>query len=157
MTDDDKGQKEKLWSSLDHHLALVCFVRAIKTSIKHRPGVLIGGVTIEIGRDGTREEVIPSHSEIPRLVFDRLRGSYGSPRSLRSCSKLDRPVITDRPRVCLRRKRCSPAHKLRHQPGPNMCLSYPVNNAPFAEIIGRHHKLYAIAQVKADEAFPHLT
>jgi hypothetical protein len=47
--------------------------------------------------------------------------------------------------------------KLRHQPHLNICLSYPVNNAPFAEIIGRHLKPYAITQVKADEAFPHLT
>jgi hypothetical protein len=156
VIDDDKGQEEKLRSSIDHNFALVCFVRAIETSIKNQTPTRASHWR-NSNRDWQRWHQGRSHSENTATGFDRLCGSYGSPRSLRSCSKHDRPVITGRPRVCLRRKQCRPAHKLRHQPDLNICLSYPVNNAPFAEIIGRHHKLYAIAQVKADEAFPHLT
>jgi len=42
----DNGQEEKLRSSLDHHFAMDCFVRALETAIKHRPGILIGAVPI---------------------------------------------------------------------------------------------------------------
>ena len=52
MTDDDNGQKEKLRSSLDDHFAMECFVRALETAIKHRPGILIGGVPIGESTDG---------------------------------------------------------------------------------------------------------
>ena len=70
------------------------------------------------------------------------------------CPTVDLTAIDD-----IWRGRIVPADFWRRTTGANPahCLSYPVNNAPFAEIIGRHLKLYAIAQVKADEAFPHLT
>src|SRR5262249_37040966 len=42
----DNGQEEKLRSALDHHFAVERFVCALETAIKHRPGILIGGVPI---------------------------------------------------------------------------------------------------------------
>src|SRR6516162_326351 len=42
----DNGQEEKLRSALDHHFAVESFVCALETAIKHRPGILIGGVPI---------------------------------------------------------------------------------------------------------------
>jgi hypothetical protein len=48
----DNGQEEKLRSSLDHHFAMECFVRTLETAIKHRPGILIGGVPIGESTDG---------------------------------------------------------------------------------------------------------
>jgi hypothetical protein len=48
----DNGQEEKLRSHLDYHLAIECFVRALETAIKIRPGVLIGGVPISESTDG---------------------------------------------------------------------------------------------------------
>ena len=42
----DYGQEEKLRSSLDHHFAMDCFVRALESPIKHRPEILIGAVPI---------------------------------------------------------------------------------------------------------------
>jgi hypothetical protein len=48
----DNGQEEKLRSYLDYHFAIECFVRALETAIKIRPGVLIGGVPISESTDG---------------------------------------------------------------------------------------------------------
>jgi hypothetical protein len=48
----DNGQEEKLRSHLDYHFAIECFVRALETAIKIRPGVLIGGVPISESTDG---------------------------------------------------------------------------------------------------------
>ena len=48
----DNGQEEKLRSYLDYHFAIECFVRALETAIKTRPGVLIGGVPISESTDG---------------------------------------------------------------------------------------------------------
>ena len=50
MTDDDNGQEEKLRCSFDHHFC--DGVRALETVIKHRPGILIGGVPIGESTDG---------------------------------------------------------------------------------------------------------
>jgi len=47
----DNGQEEKLRSYLDYHFAIECFVRALETAIKIRPGVLIGGVPISESTD----------------------------------------------------------------------------------------------------------
>ena len=48
----DNGQEEKLRSYLDYDFAIEFFVRALETSIKIRPGVLIGGVPISESTDG---------------------------------------------------------------------------------------------------------
>jgi hypothetical protein len=48
----DNGQEEKLRSYLDYDFAIECFVRALETAIKIRPGVLIGGVPISESTDG---------------------------------------------------------------------------------------------------------
>ena len=48
----DNGQEEKLRSALDHHFAVERFVCALETAIKHRPGILIGGVPIGESTDG---------------------------------------------------------------------------------------------------------
>jgi len=48
----DNGQKEKLRSALDHHFAVECLVCALETAIKHRSGILIGGVPIGESTDG---------------------------------------------------------------------------------------------------------
>ncbi len=48
----ENGQEEKLRSYLDSHFAIECFVRALETAIKFRPGILIGGVPISESTDG---------------------------------------------------------------------------------------------------------
>ena len=48
----DNGQEEKLRSALDHHFAVERLVCALETAIKHRPGILIGGVPIGESTDG---------------------------------------------------------------------------------------------------------
>ena len=48
----DNDQEEKLRCYLDYDFAMEFFVRALETSIKIRPGVLIGGVPISESTDG---------------------------------------------------------------------------------------------------------